>query len=306
MDGGGGGGSSSSSNGNGIAAESLSSSLRRNQYKGGYTPEVLHEPFKSLADNVSLAGPSNLSASSSQLHEVPLTSSTLQHGSNSESASLSSSVRKHTANRRSMGSAAQLNAFLPIDDLSGSSSRASSAQSSPRLERDTGSLAIGMGPAPGRGYYKHKVIPSLTSGVPPVLAGSKPKGWPTSSLTTANATNSSSSSTRPRYDSPVAWMVYYCLANLSLTLYNKLVMNKFPFAWSLTAIHALSGCIGAQLCLSRGLFVQQRLTTRENLVLVAFSSLYTVNIAVSNLSLNLVTVPVSPLILGELSACNDD
>ena len=89
-------------------------------------------------------------------------------------------------------------------------------------------------------------------------------------------------------------MVYYFLANLSLTLYNKLLMNKFPFPWSLTAIHTLCGAIGSQACLSRGLFTQQRLTKRENLVLIAFSSLYTINIAVSNLSLNLVTVPVSP------------
>ena len=281
----------------GIAGDrdTLGSSLRRSQYKGGFTPETLHEPFKSLGDHHD--SHSNLSAS--QLRDVPLTSNAQQLGSTSDSGatSLSSSVRKHTANRRSMGSAAQLNAFLPVDEQPSSSSRGSSAQSSPKassrlLERDPSPLSIGMGPAPGRGYFKHKVIPSLTSGVPPVLAGSKPKGWPSSSLTTTNATNSSSSRP-PRYDSPAAWMVYYFLANLSLTLYNKLLMNKFPFAWSLTAIHALSGCIGAQLCLSKGLFVQQRLSTRENIVLVAFSSLYTVNIAVSNLSLNLVTVPVS-------------
>lgn len=288
----------------GIAGDrdTLGSSLRRSQYKGGFTPETLHEPFKSLGDHHD-SSTSHSKLSSSQLRDVPLTSSTTQqqlgNTSDSSATSLSSSVRKHTANRRSMGSAAQLNAFLPVDDHAGSSSRASSAQSSPkasssRVERDPSSLSIGIGQAPGRGYFKHKVVPSLTSGVPPVLAGSKAKGWPSSNLTTANATNSSTSCTRPpRYDTPAAWMVYYFLANLSLTLYNKLLMNKFPFAWSLTAIHALSGCIGAQFCLSRGLFVQQRLTTRENLVLVAFSSLYTVNIAVSNLSLNLVTVPVS-------------
>lgn len=35
-----------------------------------------------------------------------------------------------------------------------------------------------------------------------------------------------------------------------------------------------------------------RLTQKENLILAAFSVLYTINIAVSNISLQLVTVPV--------------
>lgn len=289
----------SSSNGSTTAGDSLGSSIRRNQYKGGYTPEVLHEPFRSsyISSSSNLGDPNS---SLSRLEEVPLTSSAAQQGTSSnsnlnESASLSSSVRKHAANKRSIGGAHQLNTFLPaVDDHSGHSSRASSAQSSPKLDhRDSGSSSIGMGPAPGRGYFKHKVIPSLTSGVPPVLAGGRPKNWPSPTPTTANATSPSLSSSRPKWDSPQAWIVYYFIANLSLTLYNKLLMNRFPFAWTLTAIHAFSGCIGAQLCLSRGIFVQQRLTTRENLVLISFSSLYTVNIAVSNLSLNLVTVPVS-------------
>lgn len=68
-------------------------------------------------------------------------------------------------------------------------------------------------------------------------------------------------------------------------------MNKFPFPWALTAVHTLCGSIGAQIALQRGFYTPQSLSSRENLVLLAFSSLYTVNIAVSNLSLNLVTVP---------------
>lgn len=290
-------GSSSNGPGSSLAADPLSSSVRRNQFRGGYTPEVLHEPFRATQANSHTSTNNSYFSTagvSSQLDEVPLTSSA-QNGSNSinESSSLSSSVRKHAANKRSIGSVHQLNAFMPVDDLSAASSRASSVQSSPKLDRDTGSSTIGMGPAPGRGFYKHKVIPSLTSGVPPVLAGARPKGWPSTTPTTANATGSSTTASRAKWDTPQAWIVYYFVANLSLTLYNKLLMNRFPFAWSLTAIHALSGCIGAQICLSRGFFVQQRLTTRENLILISFSSLYTVNIAVSNLSLNLVTVPVS-------------
>lgn len=36
-----------------------------------------------------------------------------------------------------------------------------------------------------------------------------------------------------------------------------------------------------------------RLTQKENLILAAFSVLFTINIAVSNISLQLVTIPVS-------------
>ena len=43
-----------------------------------------------------------------------------------------------------------------------------------------------------------------------------------------------------------------------------------------------------------------RLTSKENIILAAFSVLYTINIAVSNLSLKLVTVPVSWLYLGSM------
>jgi hypothetical protein len=94
-------------------------------------------------------------------------------------------------------------------------------------------------------------------------------------------------------DSAQAWILYYFFFNLGLTLYNKLVLVKFPFPWTLTGIHTLCGAAGAQIALNRGFFVQARLTRREAATLGAFSALYTVNIAVSNLSLNLVTVPVS-------------
>ncbi|ORY92767.1 triose-phosphate transporter family-domain-containing protein [Leucosporidium creatinivorum] len=92
-------------------------------------------------------------------------------------------------------------------------------------------------------------------------------------------------------DTPTAWLLLYFAFNLGLTLYNKLVLQGFPFPWTLTAIQMLSGTIGTQIALNRGFFVQARLTTKEGLIMIAFSVLYTVNIAVSNLSLHLVTVP---------------
>ncbi|KAL8292558.1 hypothetical protein RQP46_001170 [Phenoliferia psychrophenolica] len=93
-------------------------------------------------------------------------------------------------------------------------------------------------------------------------------------------------------DTPTAWLVLYFSFNLGLTLFNKLVLQGFPFPWTLTGIQMLSGTIGTQVALNRGFFTQARLTTREGIIMIAFSSLYTINIAVSNLSLHLVTVPV--------------
>lgn len=97
------------------------------------------------------------------------------------------------------------------------------------------------------------------------------------------------------FDSPKAWLVLYFMFNLGLTLFNKLVLQGFPFAWTLTAIQMLSGTIGTQIALHRGAFTQAHLTTKENGVMLMFSGLYTINIAVSNLSLGLVSVPVSGL-----------
>ncbi|GAA6059291.1 hypothetical protein JCM10212_006684 [Sporobolomyces blumeae] len=94
-----------------------------------------------------------------------------------------------------------------------------------------------------------------------------------------------------RLDSPQAWLVLYFAFNLGLTLFNKLVLQGFPFPWTLTAIQMLSGTIGTQVALQRGAFVQAKLTSKENGVMLLFSGLYTINIAVSNLSLHLVSVP---------------
>ncbi|BGP15878.1 hypothetical protein JCM10213v2_003868 [Rhodosporidiobolus nylandii] len=94
-----------------------------------------------------------------------------------------------------------------------------------------------------------------------------------------------------RFDTPTAWLVLYFGFNLGLTLFNKLVLQGFPFPWTLTAIQMLSGTIGTQIALQQGYFTQARLTTKENGIMLMFSGLYTINIAVSNLSLHLVSVP---------------
>lgn len=103
----------------------------------------------------------------------------------------------------------------------------------------------------------------------------------------------SSPSNRPSYLSTQAfWLALYFCFNLGLTLYNKGVLLRFPFPYTLTAIHALFGTIGGALLLHNGSFLPAKLDPQETIVIVAFSVLYSVNIVVSNLSLQLVTIPV--------------
>ncbi|KAG6826209.1 hypothetical protein H0H92_000704 [Tricholoma furcatifolium] len=92
---------------------------------------------------------------------------------------------------------------------------------------------------------------------------------------------------------PTTYLALYFVFNLGLTLYNKSVLIKFPFPYTLSALHALCGTIGSFILIrtdSTSTPVPS-LNGQEKLVLLAFSGLYTLNIAVSNVSLGLVTVP---------------
>ena len=95
------------------------------------------------------------------------------------------------------------------------------------------------------------------------------------------------------WSSQFSWLSLYFTFNLLLTLSNKSVLTGFPFPYTLTAVHALCSTIGGLFLRYRGCYVSKRLSLRGELVLVAFSFLYSTNIAVSNVSLHLVTVPVS-------------
>jgi len=96
----------------------------------------------------------------------------------------------------------------------------------------------------------------------------------------------------------------YFTLNLVLTIYNKAVLgevrifstfnkvhnlitdlSQFAFPWLLTALHTGCVSIGCILLLARGHFHLTKLSIRDNLVLVAFSFLFTINIAISNVSL---------------------
>jgi hypothetical protein len=85
----------------------------------------------------------------------------------------------------------------------------------------------------------------------------------------------------------MVWLVLYFILNLALTLYNKIILSlfQFPFPWTLTAIHTLCGAIGSYLFWSWGIFTPAKLGERENMVMLMFSVLYTINIAISNVSL---------------------
>lgn len=87
------------------------------------------------------------------------------------------------------------------------------------------------------------------------------------------------------------WLSAYFFFSLILTLYNKLVLGVFPFPWLLTGLHATCASLGCYGLLQAGHFTMSHLGRRENIVLLAFSLLFTVNIAVSNLSLAMVSVP---------------
>ncbi|KAJ4348546.1 uncharacterized protein N0V89_009923 [Didymosphaeria variabile] len=89
----------------------------------------------------------------------------------------------------------------------------------------------------------------------------------------------------------LAYLGVYFLINLSLTFYNKLVLGSFAFPWILTAIHTGTSALGCSILLLLGHFQLSRLTLREHFVLVTFSLLFTLNIAMSNVSLEMVSIP---------------
>lgn len=65
----------------------------------------------------------------------------------------------------------------------------------------------------------------------------------------------------------------------------------------MTCIHSLCASIGSYTCYKRGYFKRSvSINKRDHVTLLLYSSLYTINIAVSNLSLNLVSVPTHQVV----------
>ncbi|KAI1300997.1 UAA transporter [Mortierella claussenii] len=95
-----------------------------------------------------------------------------------------------------------------------------------------------------------------------------------------------------KVDTSYSWLAMYFLLNLTLTIYNKAILSTFEFSfpWTLTGIHTLCSGLGALVMARMGYFTPTQLGERENMVMLMFSFLYTLNIAISNVSLNEVSV----------------
>lgn len=109
-------------------------------------------------------------------------------------------------------------------------------------------------------------------------------------------------SVEPRSPSPLPssarvtaslWLAAYFGANVCLTLHNKSVLSRtaFAFPWTLTALHSVASALGSAVslfvCRCGDVYRDDR-DWKQWLWLVAFSLIYTVNIAISNVSLALV------------------
>lgn len=82
--------------------------------------------------------------------------------------------------------------------------------------------------------------------------------------------------------------VYFAI-NLALSISNKHTLNSFPYPWTITALHAATTYLGSRLFVSSGAISHQPRYSKPQVSQISiflFSSLFTINIAVSNLSLN--------------------
>ncbi|KAK5694980.1 hypothetical protein LTR17_024721 [Elasticomyces elasticus] len=96
---------------------------------------------------------------------------------------------------------------------------------------------------------------------------------------------------RTSFSTKLAFLVVYFFLNLTLTVSNKAILGNVRFPWLLTTLHASATSIGCFALMGMGYLEVKRLNTRETLVLTAFSFLFTLNIAISNVSLAAVSVP---------------
>jgi hypothetical protein len=96
----------------------------------------------------------------------------------------------------------------------------------------------------------------------------------------------------------MACLGLYFLMNLGLTLYNKAILGNFNFPWLLTTFHTTSAALGCWsiLLLAPSYLKLSHVGRQEQYTLVAFSVLFTVNIAISNVSLAKVSVPFHQIV----------
>lgn len=89
----------------------------------------------------------------------------------------------------------------------------------------------------------------------------------------------------------ITFIALYLFLNLSLTLSNKSVLSQLSLPWLLTVSHTTATSIGTFALMGTGHLHLTPLSLRSHLSLLAFSILFTLNIAISNVSLAMVSVP---------------
>lgn len=94
---------------------------------------------------------------------------------------------------------------------------------------------------------------------------------------------------------PAMFMVGYFFANLVLTLHTKWLLSKtkFTFPWILSGLHILMSGIGAWITLkvgSRGEYKFMKMNWPLMTRITLFSTLYSINIAMSNVSMKYVSL----------------
>ncbi|KAJ5595667.1 hypothetical protein N7450_002125 [Penicillium hetheringtonii] len=101
-------------------------------------------------------------------------------------------------------------------------------------------------------------------------------------------------SAAPEYQTPntvkFLWLTAYFGFSMGITIYNKFILGSFKAPWLLTCLHTTFSSIGTFIMMKRGYFQLSELGRKEHFILVAFSVLFTSNIAMSNLSLSLVSL----------------
>lgn len=99
--------------------------------------------------------------------------------------------------------------------------------------------------------------------------------------------------------STAIWLISYTLFNILLGIHNKWVLSVsgFSFPWLLTSIHILISGIGSFMLIKIGKICKPAVLRREGYcVLAAFSILNALNIAMSNISLNYVSLAIHQMI----------
>ncbi|KAH7370863.1 triose-phosphate transporter family-domain-containing protein [Rhexocercosporidium sp. MPI-PUGE-AT-0058] len=88
----------------------------------------------------------------------------------------------------------------------------------------------------------------------------------------------------------VFYLGTYLFLTLALTIHSKILFAQFKFPLLLTAFHTGATSMGCYMLMLGGYIKPSKLSLRDNMSIVSFSMLCTINIAISNVSLALVSV----------------